>query len=95
MAEEQIGKLNLITLSADTKEFMANGKKYSIETQISADRYSFYLRESVKFSFGQSVEQLFQSFKEIYDCTNSPKKGMGDIAVIARDAMKGISGIVN
>jgi hypothetical protein len=92
MAEEPLRKL--ITIEATTKEFEANGKKYTIESQISADRYSFYLRESIKFSFGQSVEQLFQAFAEIYNCTNNPKKGLGDIAVISRDAMKGIEGIV-
>lgn len=94
MAEEQNGKLKLITLSADTKEFTANGRRYLVESQISADRYAFYLRESIKFSFSQTVEQIFQSFAEIYGCTNNPKKGLGDIAVISRDAMKGIEGIV-
>lgn len=84
----------LISIDAGTKEFTANGKKYVIESQISADRYAFYLRESVKFAFGQSVEQLFQAFADIYGCTNNPKKGLGDIAVISRDAMKGIEGIV-
>jgi len=94
MAEEQNGKLKLITIDSSTKEFMANGRRYLVESQISADRYSFYLRESIKFSFSQSVEQLFQSFAEIYNCTNNPKKGLGDIAVISRGAMKGIEGIV-
>ena len=92
MAEEPLRKL--ITIEPGTKEFTANGRRYVIESQISADRYSFYLRESVKFSFAQSVEQLFESFREIYNCTNNPKKGLGDVAVIARDAMKGIEGIV-
>ena len=63
MAEEQNGKLKLITIDSSTKEFMANGRRYLVESQISADRCSFYLRESIKFSFSQSVEQLFQSFE--------------------------------
>lgn len=86
--------LQLITITAQTKEFIANGKKYKIESSISADRYRFYLKESPSLAFGQSIGELFNGYLEIFNITNEDGCRKGDIAVIARDAMKGIEGVV-
>lgn len=86
--------VQLIKLDGNTIDFMANGKKYIIETSISRKRWTFYLKESVNLAFGQTVEELFNAFLEIYNITNEEGFRRGDIAVIARDAMKGIEMIL-
>jgi hypothetical protein len=93
MAEEK--GIQLITLTKDTKEFEANGVKYFVESTISRKRWVYYLRESPKLAFGQTVEEIFNTFLEIYNITNEEGFRRGDIAVLARDAMKGIEGIAN
>lgn len=87
--------VELIKLDGSTKDFTANGKRYIIETSISRKRWAFYLRESVNLAFGQTVEEIFNAFLEIYNITNEEGFRRGDVAVICRDAMKGIEMIAN
>jgi hypothetical protein len=88
--------VHLIKLGGDVKDFTsASGVKYTIESSISRKRWVFYLRESPKLAFGQTVEEIFNTFLEIYNITNEEGYRRGDIAVLSRDAMKGIEGIVN
>lgn len=93
MAEKE--GIQLIDISGGAKSFMANGHKYEIESTISRKRWVMYLTESPKLAFGQTIEEIFNTFLEIYNITNEEGCRKGDIAVLARDAMKGIEGIGN
>lgn len=82
--------IKLIKLDGTTREFIANGKKYFIESEISHKRWNHYLVESVALAFGMTVPEIANSFIEIFNLTNEEGCRKGDIAVISRDAIKGL-----
>lgn len=81
----------LLKIDAETKTFSANGKTYIVENSISFDRWEFYLAEQPALAFGCTIPELAQAFLQIYNAVNDNK--MADIAVIARDKLKGLKEI--
>jgi hypothetical protein len=90
--EEAKGR-SLITITPDTKEFTACGKRYLIEEKISHQRWKEFQFFSQELMMGITPSQTMQAFLEIYKITNEEGCRKGDIAVIARDAMKGLESI--
>ncbi len=56
----------LISITPDSKSFVANGTEYFIERTISSDRYREYMDIEIQLGFGYNAYDLFQQIKEAY-----------------------------
>jgi hypothetical protein len=83
-----MGKTKLITLDGNTKEFMANGTLYRIETTISERRWIAYQKLQVEIGFNVQFHEFFQQLRQAYDKLNQQK--FADAAVIIYNLMSGV-----
>lgn len=82
----QIKELNL-----NEKSFIANGKVYIIERNLSTDRWIKQNELETALGFGMSTKELRDAMIKIYNLTNDRGGRIGDIARIAYDSANGIT----
>jgi hypothetical protein len=69
--------------------FMANGKKYYIESTLSYGRWMEYEKLQIEIGFGIQISDMFEKLKECYELLNNSK--FADSAVYIRDMMTGVA----
>ncbi len=78
--------LKIIDLS--TKKFEANGKKFTIESSMSFERYRAYQKLEIQLGYQAGFYGLFEDIKKIYALCNDSK--FADIAVLSHNILSGI-----
>lgn len=79
-------KLKKLTLSET--EFVANGKLYFIEPEISAARFQRMQELEIELGFSLSYDKMFKGLKESYELLNKQK--FADAAVFLHNLMTSI-----
>lgn len=85
-AENQLKQLDPNALS-----FVANGKIYLIEKELSADRWVKQNELETEMGFGMTYKELKSSLVKIYNLSNENGGRIGDIGRLSYDAVNGIS----
>jgi hypothetical protein len=75
-------------LDLNSKNFIANGKVYIIETGLSIERYSMYEQLQIELGYGVSFDEMTQKWKDAYNAAQNAK--LADVAVIAYNTLNGI-----
>jgi len=93
MATELNTKNNLkrLDLTGGLSSFMANGKKYFIESTMSIERYTKFQQLELELSFNLSFKQLFDTLNTVYDLLNKGK--LADASVHVYNAMRGFANL--
>lgn len=78
-------------LDHNAKSFVANGKMYFIERELSADRWIKQNELETELGFGMSTKELRDNMVKIYNLTNDRGGRLGDIARISYDSANGIA----
>lgn len=68
--------------------FMANGKKYIIETQLSVARFCEYQILQKEFAMGMTIKKFFEELSKMYQLLNQTR--FVDASVVLRNVMDGI-----
>lgn len=84
-------EIYLKQLDADATSFIANGKLYLIERQLSADRWIKMQELETELGFGMTYKELRGNMVKIYNLTNENGGRMGDIGRIAYDSANGVA----
>lgn len=71
-----------------SEKFTANGKNYSITTQLSVQRFIEFEIAQVELGFGVSFNDMVKQFQKIYDAANKGK--LADVSIFAYNALNGI-----
>lgn len=74
----------------DSREFMANGRKYIISEKISTLRYKEYEKLVPVLTFGVGFKEIFQHIRKAYDLLNKPVPEPGSACVVLHNTMNGI-----
>lgn len=91
-AETNGRKLKRVKL--EDLEFTANGKRYFIEREISAERFAKMQEFEIEMSFGVTYEAMDNTLLEVYNLIQEGGR-IADVAVIVHQAREGIQDIVN
>lgn len=83
--ETQLKKLDL-----NEKSFIANGKLYLIENELSTERWIKQQQFQTEIGFGLSYSELRMHMKKIYELSNQNGGRIGDIGRIAYNSVNGI-----
>jgi hypothetical protein len=71
--------------------FIANGKKYVVETGYSIERYAYYQRLSLEAGFGVAFSRMFAEWEEVIAEANELR--FSDVVIRAYNMSRGIMNI--
>ncbi len=83
----------LKSISLDELEFEANGTKYVIEREISAERFAKMKEFEIELGFGQDYKSMDEGLEAAYNLLNEAK--FADAAVLIHNVREGIIGLEN
>jgi hypothetical protein len=69
--------------------FMANGKKYIIESGFSIERYAFYQKYQIELGYNCTFDKMFQEWERVVMLAN--KLQFSDIVIIAYNMSRAIA----
>lgn len=75
------------------KEFEANGKKFTVNANLSISRYEQYEKLQPRLAYGIDFDTMFKQLKQQYQLLNDRK--FADAAVISHNLMSGIKDILD
>lgn len=78
-------------LDPNSKSFVANGKVYMIERELSIDRWVKQQEFEIELGFGMSYGELKNNMTKIYNLSNDRGGRIGDIGRVAYDSVTGIT----
>ena len=87
--EKKGTKLKKLTLNES--EFVANGKLYFIEPELSAERFKRMQELEIELGFGANYKHLFDGLKKSYGLLNENK--FADAAVFIHNLMNSLAGL--
>lgn len=86
--ENQQEQTELKRIDFSQNWFMANGKKYVIETEFSIERWVMKEEIEMEVQYGVSVREMFVAWEEVYGLANQQR--FADIVIHAYNKIKGL-----
>lgn len=87
----KVGQGALKQLDHTKNSFLANGKIYLIERELSIDRWVKQQEMEIELGFGMTYQELKNNMVKIYNLTNKDGGMLGEIARVSYNSATGIS----
>lgn len=85
----------LKTINWNEQSFIANGKKYFLEKELSIQRSVFAESAKIELESGLRFGKYTEDWKKIWDMLNSPDKShFADIAIVVHDHLKSFNNFI-